>query len=494
MSTRNVGPLFLAGCTVCFLGAQGVRAAVYQVGPSRPFQTLAGLPALAPGDVVEVDSGTYNEVKRWRNAGTIANPIVLRGTGTGTNRPVFDASGKTVDGTLPNPRAVFQIEADNIRIENFEFRNARNGDNGAGIRVTQANNATIRNCRITLCDMGIMSDGNTNLLIESSEIASNGTALYDGFSHNLYLGGDSATLRYCYIHDALYGQNFKTRGHYTELLHNWISDSQDGEVGLVDAAETVATNSHAVMIGNVVISKPRLSGYNSGRFIQFGQDSGGQHNGVLFAFNNTFAAGDNRIQFLSSNASGGTVVAHNNIFFGGDKIVGTTGGGIAGSNNWMRSTATVPAPFFATIKGIDPGFANASGREFRLTSGSACRNQGLGPLQYLDGTGLGHPGQPGFEYVPPVQGRPRSTDGQLDIGAFEHGAPVLQSIKIDGKDCVLDFTAEASGQYELQQTTDLASRVWIPVITNLQGTSPIHVIDTNGAGQARRFYRVKTAL
>src|SRR5206468_872965 len=101
-----------------------------------------------------------------------------------------------------------------------------------------------------LCDMGIMCDNNTNFSIESSEIASNGTSLYNGYSHNLYLGGNNTTVRFCYIHDALFGQNFKTRGHYTELLYNYIADSQDGEIGLVDAATTTATNSNAVLIGN----------------------------------------------------------------------------------------------------------------------------------------------------------------------------------------------------------------------------------------------------
>jgi hypothetical protein len=215
---------------------------------------------------VEIDPATYNEVKRWTVSGTAAQPISIRGVGA--SRPVFDGIGLTVDGAMPHPRAVFQVEADFITLENLEFRNARNGDNGAGIRVTSGNSVTVRNCRITMCDMGIMCDNNSNLVIEASEICSNGTSLYDGYSHNFYLGGKSATVRFCYIHDSLYGQNFKTRAHYTELLYNYIADSQDGEVGLVDAAETAAANSHAVMIGNIVISKPRLSGYNSGRFIQ----------------------------------------------------------------------------------------------------------------------------------------------------------------------------------------------------------------------------------
>ena len=389
---------------------------------------------------------------------------------------------------------MFQIEANYITLENLEFQNARNGDNGAGIRVTSGNNVTVRNCRITMCDMGIMSDNNSNLVIEASEIASNGTSLYDGYSHNFYLGGNSATVRFCYIHDSLYGQNFKTRAHYTELLYNYIADSQDGEVGLVDAAETAATNSQAVMIGNIIISKPRLSGYNTGRFIQFGQDSGGQHNGTLFAFNNTFIAGDGRIQFLSANAAGATVVANNNVFYGSDKIVGTLGGGISGSNNWLQTTATVPATFYASTKGSDPGFVNRAARDLHLTAASACRNGGLNALLYLDGTGAAHSGLPTLEYVNQLQNRPRPSDGQTDLGAYEYRVPAFSAIRLSGNDCLLDFTTVAGSQYDLQTTSNLAGNLWSPVMTNIPGTdSGVRVIDTNAAIQPKRFYRVKAS-
>jgi hypothetical protein len=471
------------------LGQACALAATYQVGPTRPYHTVGSLPALSPGDVVEIDPATYNEVKRWTRSGTAAQPIFVRGVGA--SRPVFDATGQNVDGVLPHPRAVFQIEANDITLENLEFQNARNGDNGAGIRVTSGNNVTVRNCRITMCDMGIMSDNNSNLVIEASEVASNGTSLYDGYSHNFYLGGDSATVRFCYIHDALYGQNFKTRAHYTELLYNYIADSQDGEVGLVDAMETTNANSHAVLIGNLIISKPRLSGYNSGRFIQFGQDSGGQHNGTLFAFNNTFIAGDGRIQFLSANATAATVLAHNNIFCGSDKVVGSVGGGISGSNNWLQATATVPAAFYASVSGSDPGFVNRAVRDAHLTAASSCRNQGLNALLYLDGTGVAHSGLPTLEYVNHLQNRPRPSDGQTDLGAYEYHVPAFSAIRLTGNDCLLDFTTAAGNRYDLQSTSNLAGNFWSPVMTNIPGTDgTVHVIDTNAAGQLRRFYRV----
>jgi hypothetical protein len=448
---------------------------------------------LTAGDIVEVDPATYNEVKRWTVSGTAAKPIVIRGVGGA--RPIFDATNQVVDGVLPHPRAVFQVEGDYITLENLEFRNARNGDNGAGIRVTSGNNATVRNCRITFCDMGMMSDNNSNLVVEASEIASNGTSLYDGFSHNFYLGGNSATIRFCYIHDSLFGQNFKTRAHYTELLFNYIADSQDGEVGLVDAAETGATNSHAVMIGNIVISKPRLSGYNSGRFIQFGQDSGGQHNGTLFAFNNTLIAGDGRIQFLSANVTNATIVAENNIFYGSGQLVGTTGGGVRGTNNWAQTSASIPASFSATTGGTDPGFVNRAMRDLRLTKSSACRNVGLNLLNYFDGTGASHSGVPVFEYVNHQQNRARASDEQLDLGAYEFSQPIINNLKINGGNAVASFSAQSGNQYDLEYASNLIGSAWVAVTTNVPGTNGvIQITDTNGAGFPRRFYRLKSAL
>lgn len=473
-----------------WLWGASAHAASYQVGPGRACPTVASLPALKAGDIVEIAPGVYHEVKRWTNPGTAAHPITIRGVGD--SRPVFDASGLMVDGRMPNPRAVFQVEADYLVLENLEFKNARNGDNGSGLRVTGGNFVTVRGCKITQCDMGIMSDSCRGLLIESSEIAANGTASYDGYSHNLYLGGKSATIRFCYIHDALFGQNFKTRAHYTELLYNLITDSQDGEIGLVDSAETAATNSHAVMIGNIVVSKPRAAGYNSGRFIQFGQDAGGQHNGTLFAFNNTWVAGDGRIQFLSANTAGARITAVNNIFYGSNKIPGTVGGGITGSNNWAAASAAIPATFLETTQGTDPGFAKRAARDFRLTASSPCRNRGLNGLAFLDGEGNPHPGQPSLEYQAPLRSRARPQDGQLDLGAYEYCPPAFSGLKPGSRGCLIGFTSQGGDLYELQATQELPAGTWLTVAAGIAGSDgPIELTDPDAVREPKRFYRLR---
>jgi len=114
MSTRLFGFLFLIGVTTVS------EAATYQVGPTRTYHSVGALPALTAGDIVEVDPATYNEVKRWTISGTAAKPIVIRGVGGA--RPIFDATNQVVDGVLPHPRAVFQVEVNCLQyLGHYQF-------------------------------------------------------------------------------------------------------------------------------------------------------------------------------------------------------------------------------------------------------------------------------------------------------------------------------------------------------------------------------------
>jgi hypothetical protein len=267
--------------------------------------------------------------------------------------------------------------------------------------------------------MGMMSSSNDNLLVEYSEIAFNGTPHFDGYSHNFYLAGGKSVVRFCYIHDAPNGQNFKTRGHYTELLYNYIADSNEGEVGPVDGADTAAPNSNMTMIGNVVVSKANRTG-NTGKFINFGQDSGGSHNGTLYLINNTLIAGSPSIQFLTANASDGKIVAINNIFRGSAVITPSSDyPRVTGENNFVGAGAVIPPGFTTTVTGPDPGFVDPAQRNFHLTASSICRNIAEQSPVYVDGIGISFSGVPVFEYVNHTSGTNRFSDGLLDVGAYE---------------------------------------------------------------------------
>lgn len=404
----------LALLAVCGLAS----AATYEVGSGKPYATLAGLPALAPGDIVQISSG-LNEVKRWTQSGTAGSPITIRGIGA--SRPLINATGKVVDGSLPNPRAVFQIEASHVVIEHLEFANARNGNNGAGIRVTGSGitGVVIRDCRLHDNDMGMQADGHDGMLVEYCEIDHNGTAAFAGYSHNIYVGGGRITFRGCHIHDALYGQNVKSRAHFTALLYNRIADSQDGEVGLVESADTATANSNAVMIGNVIISKNRGAGWNTTRFIWFGDDGGGAHTGSLYAYNNTFIAGATTNTFLFSNRSGSPIVASNNVFVGSVKIGDGSTGAVTGTNNWLPTGATIPAGFTGSVLGTAPGFVTAN-TDLHLVAGASCRDIGIAGRAYADGAGASQSGVPAFTYEGLGNLVARASDGSLDAGAYEY--------------------------------------------------------------------------
>jgi hypothetical protein len=427
------------------------NAATYQVGPGKIYAKPSLVPVLKPGDIVEIYSGAYVDYKRWTVSGTSVAPITIRGMGA--TRPVIDGSGLNLSGVLPVPRALFQIEASYYVIENIEFKNGRNSSlNGAGIRITAGTNATIRNCKITYCDMGMMSNSNDNLIVEQSEVAFNGRS-GDPYSHNFYLGGNRTTIRACYIHDSITGQNFKTRGHYTELLYNYIANSADGEVGLVDNPETATANSNAVMIGNTVISKVRASSANAVRFIDFGQDGGGAHSGTLYAINNTFIAGTTRIDFLRVSAASAKCVATNNIFYGSDSVVGAAGGGVTGNSNWASTTAIVPAALTNTKRSSAPGFVNAAAQDYHLTATATCRNAGVNSPAYFNGSGISMSGVPQFEYLKHTQLVARGSDGALDIGAYENASvSTLPTVTITASDATATEAAGNPGVFTITRS------------------------------------------
>ncbi len=299
--------------------AKQANATVYQVGPGRAISTLGAVVGrLEPGDIVEIDAGTYHEAVKIQRDGNAAAPIILRGVGAA--RPLFDAQGLALSGRGAVPRAALQIEGAYIRVEHLEFKNARNGENAAGIRLLDSTNALIRDCVVTQCDMGIFGGDRQTARIEGCEVAFNGTASFEGTSHNFYMSGNRVVVRGCSIHDSLHGQNFKSRAHFNELWFNLIADSNEGEVGFVDApGATDKPNSNALLFGNTLISRADRGG-NHVKFLLFGSESGAAHQGTLYLFRNSFIARDARNQFVKLDAPGARAEMRNNVFLGSQNI------------------------------------------------------------------------------------------------------------------------------------------------------------------------------
>ena len=120
--------------------------------------------------------------------------------------------------------------------------------------------------------------------IEHCQIHHNGDPSEPGYNHNLYLGGTSVTLRFCEVHSSLTGHNVKSRAHHTRVEYCYVHDSANREFDLVDAAETARPESHAVLLGNIIVKDPKCQGNRA--VIHFGQDGGKEHDGTLYlAFN-----------------------------------------------------------------------------------------------------------------------------------------------------------------------------------------------------------------
>ena len=79
---------------VLALAAVPAWATTYPVGASRAYKTpclLVASVVLQPGDIVEVNPGTYTDACQLTASGTAAKPITLRGVPG--PRPLFDATG-----------------------------------------------------------------------------------------------------------------------------------------------------------------------------------------------------------------------------------------------------------------------------------------------------------------------------------------------------------------------------------------------------------------
>jgi len=363
-----------------FVAATSVaRATTFNVGANRQDKTLnAVLPRLKPGDVVQIDAGVYRETARLTMNGTREKPIVIRGVKG--SRPVFDAQGLDTSGRGPIPRGAWQIEGAYLRIEHLEFKNARNGENAAGIRLLDSTNVTIRDCVISECDMGIFGGDRQTATIEDCDVGFNSTEKFNGYSHNFYMHGNRVVLRRCYIHDCLFGQNFKSRAHYNELWFNWIANSNEGEVGFVDAkGATDKPDSNALMVGNVLMSKAERTG-NTAKFVLFGSESGASHNGTLYLFHNTFIAGNAKIHFITLSDARARLVAANNLFAGSTQIV----------------AAPAPASVVAAHNVLPAGALLPNG----------WRWEPAGALQYADGDGTTRTLKPEFSDTTVLSGNP----------------------------------------------------------------------------------------
>ncbi len=407
------------------LGARSSWATTYPVGPSRSWKSpcaLAAGVALQPGDVVEVDPGTYTDACQLKASGTEAAPIILRGVPG--PRPVFDAVGLDLSGAGSVPRAIFQLTGgSHWLVQHLELKNAANAsNNGAAFRLTAGSlDVVIEDVSVHDCQDGFMSDGPATLTVRSSEVFHNGAG--DGYSHNFYVQGQSIVLVGNHIHDSVGGQNVKVRSHDAFIAYNLIENAGNYEIDLIQGPLTDAANANAALVGNVVI-RPASSGNNS-QVILWGSDdpAAAGRNGSLFAINNTFilAHPSNRLFHAIQPAAGSQIHLVNSIVqatVGGTGLAAdsTTAAILVGSKDWISSQVTTAGTLSGTLTGSSPGFVSTS--DLHLAPDSPAIGAGLVGATFVDGSGATVSGVPDQEFVLPLGTRPRAAASALDLGAF----------------------------------------------------------------------------
>ncbi len=230
----------LIGTILLALVACGSRAGTLTVGPGQMFERPEqALRAASEGDTIELRAPGEDELVLTGVALRITTPrITLRAAG----RVVLEGGGFDYSGEGSVPRAIVQVEPGGrgAVVQGFVLRGAHNASgNGAGVRINAADDVTVRACEIRGCDMGIMSNGaagqGMNQRFESCIVEANGSERAPGLSHNLYLGGEGATLEGCTVRGSTTGHNLKSRARKLSASRCEISGSANREIDLVDS-------------------------------------------------------------------------------------------------------------------------------------------------------------------------------------------------------------------------------------------------------------------
>jgi len=429
------------------------RGNTLEVGPGKQFLRIEEANARAgPGDVILVHPREGGEPYEKTAVYVRQKGLTFRAAPShGGRRVKISGRGFNYSGAGSTPRAIFQFNrgTDDCVLEGFELLAAHNDShNGAAVRINQANRVRVRNCSIHDNDMGIMSNGDgtnetaVDQRIEHCEIHHNGDPADPGYNHNLYLGGTSVTLSFCEVHSSLTGHNVKSRAHHTLVQYCYVHHSANREFDLVDAAETARPQSHAVLMGNVVVKDPKCPGNRA--VIHFGQDGGRQHDGTAYLVFNTivtpFISPVLELSAPKANAHlVGNLVSDGGTRQNGQKIAAARGGAklenLRGESNWFSGD-------FGGVEGtgLDPAtnlvrrvqgslFAAPAQHDYRLTRQMARSATSRVPAERLE-----VPPPPGvresgtepplaWQYRHPADREKRPPEDKLTLGAYASYSP-----------------------------------------------------------------------
>lgn len=455
-----------------FVNVINSSATDYHVGPNQDYKNINDVPweTLTAGDHVFIhwrstdDGGAYKEKWVVNIAGTEANPFIISGVlGSNGERPIIEGDGATTRAELnfwSEMRGVIKIggssipnneTASYIVIENLEIRSAHpdynftndEGNvetyqkNAASIFIESGDHITIKNCVLNNSGNGLFSaHASSNLLIEKSYIYGNGI-VGSVFEHNSYTETMNITFQYNHygpLRDGALGNNLKDRSAGLVVRYNWL----EGGNRLLDLVESdfqsyyenpIYRNTY--VYGNVLVEQ---DGGNS-QVIHYGGDNGNTtfyRKGKLYFYNNTlYSIRQNNTTLVRLSSNDESADIRNNILFvtadGSNLSILDESGSAVLRNNWIKSGWKNAGSGSgnidhngSNIEGSDPGFLNASQKEFHLKETSACINKGA---DLLAAVLLEH--NLTKEYLTHQKDKSRDITGDIDLGAFEFGSTVV---------------------------------------------------------------------
>ncbi|MEK6321795.1 MAG: Ig domain-containing protein [Acidobacteriota bacterium] len=509
--------LFLLASLALIFGIRSTTTAqvnVYEVGPGKPYASIGAVPweSLQPGDTVLIYYRATPYKEKWVicRQGTSSAPITVRGVaGPNGELPVVDGNGATTRSTLNywnQERSVIKIGGANnppdtlpqyITLENLDIRSARppytftaaNGvtqayvNNASSIYVEKGENIVVRNCLIHDSGNGFFvasSDAlaSRNILVEGNYIYDNGNP-NSIFEHNNYTAAIGITFQYNHfgpLRAGCLGNNLKDRSAGLVVRYNWI-EGGNRQLDLVDGEDSSLVRNdpryrETFVYGNVLI-EPDAAGNR--QIAHYGGDSGATTNyrkGTLYFYNNTVvSARTDRTTLLRLSTNQETCDFRNNIAYvtaAGNTLSLLDDTGVLNmSHNWFKPgfvnsfsamTGTVNNDG-TSVLGSSPGFVDEFAQDYNLAAGSSCINAGTSS----------HPNTSPLndvtrQYVKHQTGEDRSSDGALDIGAYERqsSSPLL----------VLTTTSLPNGTVNVSYSATLAASGGVtPYIWSIAGGS-----------------------
>ena len=382
--------------------------------PWSSINKVNGFSFVAGDQVLFQRGGSWSSPLVITRSGTNGNPITYGAYGSG-NLPMISGNNQSIP-SLHGGGALIDVRASYLVIDSL--RSSQSGSYGVKISGNRTN-ITFKNCEVDYSyDGGMVFENGSNMVVDGCKVHHVNNAglgawheaisfqnvnTFEAKNNEVYDSGEEGI-------DAKYGANngkihhnivhgnngphiYIDAAHDIEIYENILYSSGPQKAGLGISVETSYNpnklNTYNLNIHNNVI-------YDNGAGIWFWFENGAENFADIHdvkIINNTIV-GNNRnnwggIYFLgggnANSFSSGNIIRNNIIYdntsSGGAKVIGGSTGIISSefviSHNLIKTGEPSNVTNSNQITTTNPGFTNASARDYRLTSNSPAINVGV---------------------------------------------------------------------------------------------------------------------